>query len=262
MELKPIMLGKKMKLEYVPFSELIIPWEVCVDSNAKPENDFRRAKQIDVFTYGTLTPDSSKPLKTMKRHDLEDLKYSIGRFGLLKPFEVAEMPEQLDFFYGKGKYVIIDGQRRYFAIRELLRLPTEHDERKEKEDLETHSRYEGISKVEMQAQEQYEKLSIRDYLFVPCLIYPYRTYLQMMRHGIEDHKFSVKPSDSYYEIAERMRQQGIPDLNADDLGELWETRSKIGQEKQAIEKTLQEIRDKLKEDSRRLEEIKNRRLSK
>ncbi len=247
MELKPIKLGKKVEFKYVPFSELIIPWEVCVDSNVEQEHYCYDTKKLSVFTYGTITSDSSRALKTMKRDDLEALKHSIGQFGLLKPFEVAELPEQLDFFFGRGRYVIIDGQRRYFAIRELLRLPTEFDERKQKDSLRTNSGYDQIEKAEMQAQEQFDKLSIRDYVLIPCLVYPYKTYLQMMRHSIEDHKFSLEPSRSYLEIADKMRQEGIPDLNQDDISKLWETRSKIREERQAIKKTIQEIRNGIKE---------------
>jgi len=55
------------------------------------------------------------------------LKFSLRQFGLLKPFEVAELPKQLhrtrDILEAKQRYVIIDGQRRYFAICEILGLP-------------------------------------------------------------------------------------------------------------------------------------------
>lgn len=244
MGLKPIKLGKKMELKYISFSELVIPWEICVDSNVEPEYDGSNAKQLGALTYGPMTPASTKALKTLKQDDLEALKASIGQFGLLKPFEVAELPEQLGFFYGKGKYVIIDGQRRYFAIRELLRLPSEHDEKRQKDSLNTRLGYDQIEELEMQAQEQFEKLSIRDYVLIPCLIYPYRTYLQMMRHSTEDSRFSVKPSKAYLKIVEKMRQQGIVDLHPDDMRSLWETRKLIEGERHSIEKTLQEIRSR------------------
>ncbi|UCH32305.1 MAG: ParB N-terminal domain-containing protein [Candidatus Bathyarchaeota archaeon] len=242
--LKPIKLGKKMELKYISFSELIIPWEICVDSNGEAGHNDYNGKQLSALTYGPMSPTSTKALKTLKQADLEALKASIGQFGLLKPFEVAELPEQLDYFYGKGKYVIIDGQRRYFAIRELLRLPSEHDEKKEKNSLNTRLGYDQIEKLEIQAQEQFEKLSIRDYVLVPCLIYPYKTYLQMMRHSTEDSRFSVKPSKIFLQIVEKMRQQGIVDLHPDDLGNLWETRKIIEGERLSIEKTLEEIRSR------------------
>jgi hypothetical protein len=241
-----IKLGKKMELKYIAFSELIIPWEVCVDSNIEKEHDDNSPKQLGALTFGKMTPNSTKALKTMKQEDLEDLKASIGQFGLLKPFEVAELPEELDYFFGKGKYVIIDGQRRYFAIRELLRLPSEFDEKKQKNSLNTSLEYDPIGNLEIQAQEQFEKLSIREYVLVPCLIYPYKTYLQMMRHSTEDSRFSVKPSKIFLEIVEKMHQQGISDLFPDDLNNLWEIRKIIEGERQSIEKTLQEIRSKSK----------------
>jgi hypothetical protein len=246
--LKTTKLGKKMELQYIPFSELVIPWDVCVDSNTEPEPGVNGdAKQLGALTYGKLPPDSLKTLKTMKQENLDALKTSIGQFGLLKPFEVAELPEQLDFFFGKGKYVIIDGQRRYFAIRELLRLPTEQDERRRKESLRTRSGNEHIEKAETQAQKQLESLSIKDFVLIPCLVYPYKTYLQMVRHSTEDSRSSEKSSRIFLEIVEKMRQQGIPDLNPDDLSNLWETRNTIVEEQQAIEETLQEIRSMKKE---------------
>ena len=101
MKLKLIKLGKNMELRYIPFSELAIPWNVCNDS-FKPRNDGCDTKQSGVSTPGTIAPNSSRPSMTMRRDDLDALKHSIGQFGLLKPFEVAELPKQLGFFYGKG----------------------------------------------------------------------------------------------------------------------------------------------------------------
>ena len=246
MELKPIRLGKSFELRYIPFSELAVPWNVCLDSS-KPRQDGSEIKQPDVRTHGAAAGKNSRALKTLKRDDLEALKHSIGRFGLLKPFEVAELPERLDFFYGgKGKYVIIDGQRRYFAIRELLRLPTEQDEIRQRDGLRTNSGHAQVEKAEAQAQEQFDRVSVRDFVLVPCLVYPYKTFLQMLRHSNEDKRFSVKPSKDSLELAEKMREQGIEDLSPEDLSEVWNTRGKIEEERQAIENTLQEIREKIK----------------
>jgi len=239
-----------MELQYISFSELVIPWDVCIESNTELEQSGSvGVKQIDALAYETITPDSLKTLKTMKQNNLGNLKTSIGQFGLLKPFEVAELPEKLGFFFGKGKYVIIDGQRRYFAIRELLRLPTEQDERKRKESVRTCSGNDHIEKAETQAQEQLEKLNIRDFVLIPCLVYPYETYLQMVRHSTEGDRVVEKSSKIFLEIVENMRQQGIPDLNPDDLGNLWETRNTLIEEQQAIEKTLKEIRTRKREDN-------------
>jgi hypothetical protein len=241
--LKPVKLGKKMELQYIAFSELVIPWNVCVESSATPgHNEGVGAAQRGALAYGTMTPDSLKTLKNSKQDNLGALKASVGQFGLLKPFEVAELPEQLGFFFGKGKYVIMDGQRRYFAIRELLRLPTEQDDRRQKENMQTYSGYDYIEKAESQAQEQLAKLTIRDYVLVPCLVYPYTTYLQMVRHSTEGDRVREKPSKIFLEIVENMRRQEIPDLYPDDLNNLWETRNTIMEEQRSIERTLQEIR--------------------
>jgi len=242
LELKPTKLGKSVELRYIPFSELAVPWNICLDSS-KPRQDDSEIKQPGVRTYGA----AGKASKTLKREDLDALKRSIGQFGLLKPFEVAELPERLDFFYGgKGKYIIIDGQRRYFAIRELLRLPSEHDEIKQKDSLRSNSGLNQVEKGEVQAQEQFDRLSVRDFVLVPCLVYPYTTFLQMVRHSNEDKRFSVKPSKDDLDLAEKMRKQGVQDLSPEDLTELWETRRRIEEERQAIEKTLQEIRNRAK----------------
>ena len=246
MKLEPTKLGKKMELKYIPFSELAIPWDVCVDS-AKPRNDDSDTKKLGVHTHGTMAAKSSRA-KIMKREDLDALKHSIGQFGLLKPFEVAELPERLNFFYGKGKYLVIDGERRYFAIREMLNLPTEHDERTQKESLRTSSGYAQIEKAEIQAQVQFDRLSIRDYLLVPCLVYPYKTSLQMVRHSVEGNRFRGKPSRDDLGLVEKMNEQGTLDLNLEDLSMLWETRSKIEKEKRALEETLQQIRNRIEEE--------------
>ena len=168
MKLEPVKLGKNMELKYIPFSELAIPWDVCVDS-VKPRDDDCDTKQLGVPTYGRMAAKSSRASKTMKRDALDALKHSIGQFGLLKPFEVAELPERLDFFYGKGKYVVIDGQRRYFAIRELLRLPTEYEERMQQDSLRTNSGYDQIEKAEIQAQKQFEGFTRNFLSSTPCL---------------------------------------------------------------------------------------------
>jgi len=246
LELKPIKLGKSVELRYIPFSELAVPWNVCL-SSSKPRQDGDEIKQPSVRTYRAVGGKVSKASKTLKRGDLDALKRSIGQFGLLRPFEVAELPERLDFFYGgKGKYIIIDGQRRYFAIRELLRLPSENDEIRQKDSLRSNSGLDQVEKVEAEAQEQFDRLSVRDFVLVPCLVYPYTTFLQMVRHSNENKRFNVKPSKDDFALAEEMRKQGVQDLSPEDLTELWETRRRIEEEKLGIEKTLQEIRNRVK----------------
>lgn len=248
MDLSAVKLGKNMELKYIPFSELAIPWNVCLDP-IKANRDGHDPRQSNTLTDGTTAAKRLKSSKTLNRGELDALKHSIGQFGLLKPFEVAELPERLGFFYGKGKYVIIDGQRRYFALRELLGLPTERDELKHKDSLRTDSGYDHVDKGEAQAQQQFDRLSIRNYVLVPCLVYPYSTMLQMARHGIEGKKFILKPSKSDLELAEKMRREGDQDLCPEDLSVLWDTRTRIEEERQAIEKTLQQVRNRIKRGS-------------
>lgn len=248
LDLKAVRLGKNMELRNIPFSELAIPWNVSVDP-IKANRDGHSRRRSSVPSDGTTTNKGAKPSTTLNRGELDALKHSIGQFGLLKPFEVAELPERLGFFYGKGKYVIIDGQRRYFAIRELLGLPTERDETKDKESLRTDSGYDQIEKGETQAQQQFDNLSIRDYVLIPCLIYPHITILQMARHSVEGKKFNLKPSKSDLELAEKMRREGDQDLGPEDLTGLWDTRNRIEEERQAIENTLEQIRNRIKQGS-------------
>lgn len=246
-EFKPVKLGKKIELKYIPFSELAIPWNACFEpATSKQENG--RTSQSRLSTFKQTNPKSPKAAKTWKNGNLEALKRSIAQYGLLKPLEVAEIQERLDFFYGNGRYLVIDGQRRYFAIRELLKLPTEDEEKKRKESLRTDCSYDSVVNAEMQAQRQFEKLSIREYVLIPCVVYPYTTLLQMIRHSIEDKRFSEQPSKEDFELVDKMSAEGINDLNSDDLTELWNTRPRIEQERQSIEETLEEIRGKLKKE--------------
>ena len=246
-EFEPIRLGKKIDLRYIPFSELAIPWNVCPDISASRQNKHDKEKSR-FYSRNKIDIENSKASKIFKDPDFDALKHSIAQFGLLKPFAVVEIQERLDFFYGKGKYIVIDGQRRYFAIRELLNLPTEDDEKKQKDSLQTSSLDDFVAKAEIQAQEQFERLSIRNYVMIPCMIYPYTNLLQMVRHSIEDKRFSEKPSKEDYRLAEKMVAEGVYDLESDDLRTLWKMRSLTEAEKKSIEKTLQEIRNRLKEE--------------
>jgi hypothetical protein len=228
-----VRLGKRVDLLYVPFSELIVPWEVSVDPDVR------------LRPFVTGVPRNNKQIRDAKLVGLDDLASSIARFGLLKPLDVALVPEQrMDFFYGKGKYVIIDGQRRYLALRKLLELPSEAEERKQISGLRTDCGGDLIiQRAEQQAQEQFEKLSVRDYVLVPCLVYPYKTYLQMLRHGAEESRLRAKPSKVLDGVIEKMREQGIADVESDDLMDLWEIRKRIDEEREAIVKTLDQIRN-------------------
>jgi hypothetical protein len=68
----------------------------------------------------------------------------------------------------------------------------------------------------------------------------------MVRHSNEGKRFSVKPSKDEIAVAEKMRKAGIQDLSSEDLTGLLETRRRIEEERQAIEKTIQEIRNRVK----------------
>jgi hypothetical protein len=242
-DLKPIKLGKNVELKHIPFSELAVPWNISVNSIA-PNHDDHHSQQIGATTFTRTRTKGSKTAVTLKPEDLEELTHSIAQHGLLKPFEVAEMPQRLGFFYGgRGQYLILDGQRRYFAIRELLRLPTEQDEKTQKDRLRTNSRQIQVQNAETQAQEQFDKLSIQNYVLVPCLVYPYTTLLQMMRHSTEDKRLSRgKPTKHDTESANKMRREGLEDIAPEDLTRLMEIRSEIEEEKEAIKRTLNEIR--------------------
>jgi len=250
LEFKPVKLGKKIELKYIPFSELAIPWNVSLDTTTSKQDNYG-IKQSPFRNIKQINNGNTRASKTLKNADFNALERSIAQFGLLKPFEVAEMQERLEFFYGKGKYLIINGQRRYLAIRELLKLPTEDVERKQRDSLRTNCQHDYIVKGEKQAQEQFDRLSIREYVLIPCLVYPYTTLLQMIRHSIEDKRFSEKPSKETLKLAERMRIEGVSDLNSDDLRELWKIRSRIEEEKKFIEKTLQEIKNRLKREQKK-----------
>lgn len=95
LEFEPVRLGKKIELGYIPFSELAIPWNACPDAATlrQKNSDIRQRlfcnnKRIDA--------GSAKASRILKNADFNDLKNSIAQFGLLKPFEVAELQEQLD----------------------------------------------------------------------------------------------------------------------------------------------------------------------
>ena len=226
-EFESVRLGKKIELKYIPFSELSISWNMCFDTNMRAKIGNKEA------------------LRNIKTSEIKALKNSISRFGLLKPFEVAELHERLNFFYGKGRYIVIDGQRRYFAIRDLLKLPTEDDEKQQKEKLRTDCQNYAVMIGEKQAQEQFDRLSVRDHVLIPCLVYPYKTLLEMLRHSMEGRRCVEKPSKSELALAAAMGAEGIGDLTPDDLRALWTIRHQIDEEKQIIEQTLKEIRSRV-----------------
>ena len=65
----------------------------------------------------------------------------------------------------------------------------------------------------------------------------------MMRHSTEDKRLSRgKPTKHDTESANKMRSEGLEDISPEDLTRLMEIRSEIEEEKEAIKKTLNEIR--------------------
>jgi len=130
-------------------------------------------------TMGSIAMCNSRALLTIKRDDLEALKQSIRKYGLLNPFVVALLPKKpiIDFMSQEQKYAIIDGQRRYIAINEW------------------------IKRICMNDREENE---VRKHVLIPCLVYPYKHFKEMQRHSIEDNKFGVRPKTEYLDTAERM----------------------------------------------------------
>lgn len=116
-----------------------------------------------------------RPIKTIKTTQQRTLIYSIDKYGLLNPLIVSLCTRDYHRIQEgeevrHPKYWIIDGHRRYLAIRELIG-DLIRDESKE--------------------------------FYIRCLVYPYSEVKDMMRHSIEDNRFSVKPSGHYLDLAER-----------------------------------------------------------
>jgi ParB-like chromosome segregation protein Spo0J len=158
---------------------------------------------------------NSRPLNNIKSDRLEALEYSIEKYGLLNPLCVAPIPKNLEApnvthryhileykYYSSGACFIIDGQRRYLAIKNMLQLrnPCEIEN-------EVDERHQGeiCTDASMTAWAK-EKLkeTKEDKVLIPCLIYNYGTTKQMLRHSLEDNYFSIKPESRYLDMAERI----------------------------------------------------------
>ena len=242
MNLEKVKLGKNVEYKHIPLSELTLPSEICLAS-PREKNGFH-LDEPKSSNGGTISTESLRKSMNFKRKDLEILKQSIERYGLLAPFQISEVPEDLGFFYDKRKYFILDGRKRYLAIRELL-FPLEEEEILRKNGLCTNSGNAAVEKVEMQVQERFANLSIWNCALVPCLVYPYKTNLESLRHRMEDGRLNVKPSRNDCKLAEEMRKEGILDLEEENLSQFREISIKIEEAKQALEVTLQEIRSKI-----------------
>jgi hypothetical protein len=217
---KQIKLGKKMKLRYIPLSELINPFDLCYDGNAK-----YYGKQGKSYIR-TISIVNSRSLKSMKDTDLEALKESIRTYGLLNPLVVAELSEEQrkKLNADNGKYAIIDGQRRFFAIEYLcglpMRLPLRVWPEKPSKDSIVDPR---LIEEWRQAEEDWE---VASRVLVPCLVYDYTDIDEMRRHSIEDNKFSVKPAPVFLDAAERL------EYGKKFLEEMWPIREKFREEKE------------------------------
>ena len=68
-------------------------------------------------------------------------------------------------------------------------------------------------------------------------------------HAIDlpGHGFSEKPAKQDFELVNRMSEENVCDLKSDDLTELLKARKKIEEERASIEDTLQEIRERLRQ---------------
>lgn len=175
-----------MKLEYIPFSKLLNP----EDAFAKMR--FKKEESID-----SIPVTNSRALKTIKSQDIRALKGSIEVFGLLNPLFVARITDEMRQYVKVAKwfkeieYVIVDGQRRYKAIKELFNLK----DAKERDDVETERKNKGLSKE--------TRPKIEDHVLIPCVVFPYTEFCEARRHSIEDNKFSVRPKSIYLDHAER-----------------------------------------------------------
>ena len=187
--------GIPIELKWIPFKELVNPERLCFDYYPTSHS-----KALETRSFV-----NSRPLSTIKSTTLEALRLSIEKYGLLNPLKVVplegKLKEQIDFLidpnieiYDWEKYVIIDGQRRYFAIRKIICPP--------KWVIAYQLRQQGMTDPQ---EKQIELARIQYYkgVEVLCEVYPYYSINLCVRHSVEDNKFSVRPSREYLDSAER-----------------------------------------------------------
>lgn len=189
--MKPFKLGKQIRLKHVPFSELIEP-RLMVSL----EKYFAHTE----YSIKSVPASNSRALDTIKKQDIEALISSITTFGLLNPLLVCKLPrkwkENLRLKrFSKMRYILIDGQRRYYAIKKIFNL----EPLVTTEDLIKRYRYPHYGRLVI--DENIPRLE--DYILLPCIIYPYATLGESRRHSIEDNKFGVRPKNIYLDYAER-----------------------------------------------------------
>lgn len=198
--MKPIKLGKRMKLKYIPFSELVSP-RIMVDT-------------MSITAIQTIPKCNSRSIHTIKTQDIEALMISIKKYGLMNPLTVWQIstPETPYENSHNGKYAIIDGQRRYFAIKLLFNLHDEMDGINARMIF-----YTGTDRRPKNIRELDNPSTPCDSnkILIPCLIYNYENYNDCLRHSIEDNKFSITPSSIYLDCAERMTEEDNKYVNQD-----------------------------------------------
>ena len=171
--------GKVMCLKWIPFSELINPFELL------------EFKEYSKETVDSINCVNSRPLKTIKTTELKALENSIQTYGLLNPLSVMKCD--------KG-YVLIDGQRRYFALQKIImRDFVEYCHAK---GITMVNEYTGSYTGDYGEYVSFKKKTLGKML-IPCIVYGYTTLDEGMRHSVEDNKFGVRPSTIYLDYAER-----------------------------------------------------------
>jgi len=170
---KKLKLGKPVKLKYIPFSELIDPHKL------QPPIPEVITKGKGRGSIDSIPFSNSRALNTIKVQDIQALISSIKAYGLLNPFSVVDITKEGDWKidgietkeFAEGKYAIVDGQRRFLALRKIIQ------------------------------ESKYSK-SLH-LVLIPCLVYPYTSFKEMTRHSVEDNKFSIRPDNLYLDVAER-----------------------------------------------------------
>jgi len=245
--IKPIKLGKPIKLKYVRFSQLISPSKICL-THEFGDIGYDVTKQE---TSRTISICNSRPLRTIKRDTLESLKLSIMRFGLLNPLSITEISnekllEKINRLseIDREIYAILDGQRRYFAIKELL-TNYKWSYHQEYDDYRNVQLMRDWSKYNDKTIDSIMKFDLRRYILVPCLIYPFESWEECMRYSIEDNKFSVRPSTENLEIAERL-PSNLPNIKSEiDLSSIDEKKKEIGEGKIQFQDKINEVQKRL-----------------
>ena len=181
--------GPDFSIGYIPIKH-IFPPHGYIKTGYWLNNSYAIRKGVN--TVDSAQPWNSRPIGTIKTTTITALKHSILKYGLLNPLIVAKMPDDVwDTIFKEQMeemdrgdsylevvnplYVLIDGQRRYYAIMSII--------------------------GEMRKAEHYPEQEKE--ILIKCLIYDYKAVEEMVRHSVEDNKFGVTPSTIYLDVAER-----------------------------------------------------------